>query len=41
MSRAELARLANLGEAHIYLIETGQRKRIEAETIIALAGVLG
>jgi transcriptional regulator with XRE-family HTH domain len=40
-SRRELARRSGLHEVHLSKVETGERKRLEADTIIALAQALG
>jgi transcriptional regulator with XRE-family HTH domain len=39
-TRRELARRSGLHEVHLSKVETGERKRLEADTIIALAQAL-
>jgi len=39
-TRRELARRSGLHEVHLSKVETGERKRLEADTVIALAQAL-
>ena len=39
-TRRELARRCGLHEVHLSKVETGERKRLEADTVIALAQAL-
>ena len=41
LSQQNLAALAGLGQSHISMIESGRRKNLSAQTLLALAGALG